>query len=635
MSTLIALFRGEPMKLIVEISQGLGNCVQGTPLCHALWLMGHDVDLYINSPLAEKLKPIWQGWQVLDHIFTHHDQFRAADYDFGVSAYGRRQLVRMFAPGQCLKAEKRHVKRQSETEANVELARWLGYAGPTPAAYTGHAAGDYGCNARSVVVHAGCDLANAAKRWPHWREVCARLRAQGRHVVVVGTAADRHPDHWEDECDARFGLTLPELAAVLKHAGHYLGNDSGVGHMACAAGLPGLMLFGPSDPVKNAPNSAVMRSLVAPTLPGQQRDAKAAQPVDIAALGLEAVWAAVQALLAQPARDPARALPPRLNDGVDLRWQHYVASTFAQPEAQEVHEISRVPAAFQPRVSVVIPTFNRAANAMRAVQSALAQTEPAVEVLLVDDGSTDATQAAFADPPARVRYLRKPNGGASSARNVGLRRAHGQYVALLDSDDEWAPDKLARQLAAMGKDYVAAACRHVHINADGTRQEKPERLPGHDQHLFRDLYGNLSLKTSSLLFRRHLIEKTGLFHERFPISNDWDFFLRLARVVNNSGLVVLPQALVTVHRSDNSISKTGRANALEEAFSRICMVNALLHCDDPQALARHTKRAGRKHLELSRACRKQGDKEAAAEHAREAIRAGLHGAGIWRWIQSL
>ncbi|MCL4731727.1 MAG: hypothetical protein KJ044_14995, partial [Planctomycetes bacterium] len=252
------------MKLLVEISQGLGNCVQGTPLCHALWLMGHEVDLYINSPLADKLRPLWQGWQVLNRVFTRHDQFRTADYDFGVSAYGRRQLVRLFAPGLCLKAEKRHVKRQSETEANVELARWLGYAGPTPAAHAEAAPGDYGCGPKTVIVHAGCDPQNAVKRWPHWREICNRLRAQGRHVVVVGTNADRAADGWEDAFDARFGMTLPELTAALKHAGAYLGNDSGVGHLACAAGLPGLMLYGPSNPVKNAPNSSVMRTLVAP-----------------------------------------------------------------------------------------------------------------------------------------------------------------------------------------------------------------------------------------------------------------------------------------------------------------------------------------------------------------------------------
>lgn len=623
------------MKLIVEISQGLGNCVQGTPLCQALWLMGHEVDLYINSPIADKLKPLWQGWQVLNRVFTHHDQFRARDYDFGVSAYGRRQLVRMFAPGLCLKAEKRHVKRQSETEANVELARWLGYAGPTPAAHIESVTGDYGCHGKTVIVHAGCDPANRAKRWPFWPEICRRLREAGRHIVVVGTAADRSADGWEDQHDARFGMTLPELAAALKHAGAYLGNDSGVGHLACAAGLPGLMLFGPSNPVKNAPNSRVMQTLIAPAEDGEHRDPGAARPVDISRLGVDDVWSKVLRLLDSPARDPARDLPPRLIDGPDLRWQHYVASTFAQPEPAGVTVRANLPHDLRPKVSVVIPAWNRAENALRAMHSALAQTEPSLEVLVIDDGSTDDTAQAFAELPPRVTYIRKPNGGASSARNAGLRRAQGQWVALLDSDDEWAPAKIARQLAAMGSDYVASACRHVHINADGSRQDKPEHLPGRNNHLFADLYGNLSLKTSTLVFRRHLLEKVGLFHERFPISNDWDFFLRLARAVNNSGMVILPDALVTVHRSDNSISKTGRANALEEAYSRICMMNALLHNADAETTRRHVRRAGRKHLELSRTLARQGEKEQAAEHAKEAIRAGLHAAGIWRWLKAL
>jgi glycosyltransferase involved in cell wall biosynthesis len=257
-----------------------------------------------------------------------------------------------------------------------------------------------------------------------------------------------------------------------------------------------------------------------------------------------------------------------------------------------------------------------------------------LEVLVVDDGSTDDTPTRFASPLARVRYIRKPNGGASSARNVGLRRARGEWIALLDSDDEWTPDKLAVQLDAIGEQYVAAASRHVHVNADGSRETKPEILPGRDNHLFRDLYENLSLKTSSLLFKRHLLEKVGLFNERFPISNDWDFFLRLARAVSNSGMRMVEQALLTVHRSKDSISKVGRERALEEAYSRICMVNALLHNHDEQAIRMHVNRAARKHLELSRAYRKAGDRQQAKHHAREAIRAGLMLKGLWRWLQA-
>lgn len=610
------------MKLLVEISQGLGNCIQATPLLHALWLMGHELDVYINSPLAKKVRTLLHGWHVVGELFTDHSEYRINDYDFGVSAYGRRRLVREFAPGMCLKIEKRHAKHQSESEANVEIARWLGYVGDTPKCHVRAAQGNEGCTARTVVVHAGCDPANMAKRWPHWREICSRLRELGRHVLVTGTEADRAG--WEDEFDDRIGLPLPETAAALNHAGLYLGNDSGLGHLAAACGTPGLMLYGPTDPVKNSPNSRVLRPVVA--------GGRGPDGAPIENITLEQVWAEVETMLNNPPRDPDRKLPPRLNDGVDLRWQHYIESTRAQPE-QRLEIIGEpVPS---PRVSVVIPTHNRADNAMRAVKSALAQTESSLEILLVDDGSTDETRRMFEQPPPRVRYIRKPNGGAGSARNAGLRHARGEYIALLDSDDEWAPEKLALQLNAMGESYVASACRHVHINVDGTRQEKPETLPGLDSHLFRDLYDDLSLKTSTLVFKRHLLERVGLFHERFKISNDWDFFLRLARVVNNSGFVCLPNALVTVHRSPDSLSKIKRANALEEALTRIRMVNALLHSEDPAAIKRHIKRAGRKHLELARAYRKQGDKELAREHAAEAMRAGLRLKGLWKLIQAM
>ncbi|MEE9312100.1 MAG: glycosyltransferase, partial [Planctomycetota bacterium] len=207
------------------------------------------------------------------------------------------------------------------------------------------------------------------------------------------------------------------------------------------------------------------------------------------------------------------------------------------------------------------------------------------------------------------------------------------WIALLDSDDEWHADKLEKQLAAMSDEYVTSACRHVHINKDGSKQNKPEHLPGQNQHLFQDLYENLSLKTSSLIFKAHLLEKIGLFNETFPISNDWDFFLRMAKAVNNSGVICLPEPLLTVHRSSDSISKTGRANALEEAYTRICMVNALSHNGD--ALRKSAiRRAARKHLELSRAYRKQGDKKAAIKHAKAAVRGG-NLTGAYRWLQAL
>lgn len=623
------------MRLLVEISQGAGNCVQGTPLVHALWLMGHDVDLFINSNLAHKLKPLWEGWDKVGRVFTSTGEFNVRDYDFGVSAYGRRRLTRLFAPGMCLKVESRHVRNQNESNANTELARWLGYAGPTPPQFVQASDRKFDLPERFITIHAGCDPATLKyKNWPHWHALASHLKEAGWTVVAVGTDSDRSAENWEQDfhADVSFNLSFTDLCALMSQATFHFGNDSGYGHIAAALNLPGMVLFGPTDPVKNRPHSPVMRVVVAEMLNGEERDLHAEHPVPISRLTLDEVWAQAEEVINQPARAEWPMLPERVTDSVEARWEHYVAMTKGQPEPGGIEESGTAPDS--PKVSIVIPTYNRADNVERTVKSALAQTEKSVEVIVVDDGSTDDTPARFANPANRVRFIRKPNGGASSARNVGLRRATGDWIALLDSDDEWTPEKLATQLDAMGAEYVAGASRHVHINADGTKETKPEILPGRDNHLFRDLYENLSLKTSSLIFKRHLLEKVGLFNERFPISNDWDFFLRLARGVNNSGLRCCEQALLTAHRSSDSISKTRRANALEEAYSRICMVNALLHTVDPATIRRHVNRAARKHLELSRAYRKASDKGKAKLHAKEAVRAGLYLKGAWRWLQA-
>ncbi len=100
-----------------------------------------------------------------------------------------------------------------------------------------------------------------------------------------------------------------------------------------------------------------------------------------------------------------------------------------------------------PTVSVVIPSYNRAGWLPAAVGSVLAQTHPATEILIVDDGSTDNSAEVCAAFPAPVRYIRQQNAGVSAARNRGMREATGEFIALLDSDDLWLPEKLAVQLA--------------------------------------------------------------------------------------------------------------------------------------------------------------------------------------------
>jgi glycosyltransferase involved in cell wall biosynthesis len=102
-----------------------------------------------------------------------------------------------------------------------------------------------------------------------------------------------------------------------------------------------------------------------------------------------------------------------------------------------------------PTVSVIIPTYNRGALLVEAVESALAQRRPPDEILVVDDGSRDDTAARMAAYGERVRYVRQANAGPSAARNHGFRLARGEYLALLDSDDLWTPDRLERQLEVL------------------------------------------------------------------------------------------------------------------------------------------------------------------------------------------
>ena len=150
-------------------------------------------------------------------------------------------------------------------------------------------------------------------------------------------------------------------------------------------------------------------------------------------------------------------------------------------------------------VSVVMPAWNAAATVARSIESVLAQDHAQVELLVVDDASTDATAqlvAGYAAADARVRLLRQPaNGGVAAARNAGITAARGEYVAFLDSDDWWHPRKLGLQLAQMRRDGARVSyCSYQRVAEDGRVLSRvdPPREVTHADMLRSNYIGNLT-----------------------------------------------------------------------------------------------------------------------------------------------
>jgi glycosyltransferase involved in cell wall biosynthesis len=191
----------------------------------------------------------------------------------------------------------------------------------------------------------------------------------------------------------------------------------------------------------------------------------------------------------------------------------------------------------EPAVSVVLPTYNRAPMLGRSIRSVLAQSYEDFEVIVVDDGSTDDTAgvvAAFGDP--RIRYvLLKRNTGAGAARNAGLRLARAKFLAFQDSDDEWLPSKLSKQMAAFargasGLGVVYSDMQRVWGDGTTTYLAAPTVLSGRLVGSSVRFYQVCDLGVQSTVIRRECLDAAGHFNEELPALEDLEMFIRLSRL---------------------------------------------------------------------------------------------------------
>ncbi len=212
----------------------------------------------------------------------------------------------------------------------------------------------------------------------------------------------------------------------------------------------------------------------------------------------------------------------------------------------------------EPAVSVVLPTYNRAPVLPRAIDSVLAQTYHDFELIIVDDASTDRTAEILAgyDDPRIVRLRLRRNSGPCEARNRGIHEARGRYVAFQDSDDEWYPDKLEKQVQALVKNAnsrgaVACYCRMLQ-RLGGRERIRPS---GDEESLGGEIYHRLlrgsTIGTPTLVVGRETLLAVGGFDARLRRFEDWDLALRLAQ---QGPIQFLPEVLMAAWATPKSVN---------------------------------------------------------------------------------
>jgi len=236
-------------------------------------------------------------------------------------------------------------------------------------------------------------------------------------------------------------------------------------------------------------------------------------------------------------------------------------------------------------ISVIIPTYNRYTVLKRALESVFSQTYPPFEVIVVDDGSNDETELIQEDFPT-IKYFYQQNGGVSSARNLGIQKATSEWIAFLDSDDEWHKDKLQEQVNfhKQNPEILMSYTDEKWIR-NGCEVKVPKKFAKVDGAIFDDCLSHCIIAPSATLMHKSLLNVVGLFDETLEVCEDYDLWLRVA-LAHKIGLV--NKKLITKYGGDSdqlSMKYWGmdrfRVQALEKLFehkegSNVVIVQTLL-----------------------------------------------------------
>ena len=225
-----------------------------------------------------------------------------------------------------------------------------------------------------------------------------------------------------------------------------------------------------------------------------------------------------------------------------------------------------------PSVSVVIATYNKADTLPAAIQSVLDQTYRDLEVLVVDDGSTDNTSERVKPFGDKIRYFRKKNGGTGSTRNLGIAEAKGRFVAFLDGDDLWLPNKLEIQMKAFEREpqISAVQCGAYYVDPSLRVIGRLLCTPKRDTLLDFLLFRNMPAFASCVVIRKEVLDRIGGFGLDLVILSDWDMVCRLAK---NGTLRSVKEPLTLYRQYPNNQSRSVKihlwsgARSLKRFFS--------------------------------------------------------------------